>query len=190
MRSRNIKPGFFKNEQLGEVSPLARILFTGLWCMADREGFLEYRPKRIKIELLPYDSEDVEKLLDELRSCSAIDFFYFADGRAGGTPSHIHVRNFKKHQNPHKQEKSSEIIELVEDQEITRQVPNNNGTTSEVVGLIPDSLNLIPDPLPSKEEVVNSTPQARRFQTETGEWIDADTGEQLTPFDGGDYAPA
>ena len=58
-RSRNIKPGFFLNDDLAECEPLARLLFAGLWCIADREGRLEDRPKRIKIEVLPYDNCDV-----------------------------------------------------------------------------------------------------------------------------------
>ena len=53
MRARNLKPGFFKNDALAECDPLARILFEGLWCMADREGRLECHPKRIKAEILP-----------------------------------------------------------------------------------------------------------------------------------------
>ena len=184
MRARNIKPGFFKNEALGESSPLARVLFIGLWCMADREGFLEYRPKRIKVEVLPYDSEDVEKLLDELRSCSAIDFYYHADGRDGATPTLIHVRNFTKHQNPHKQEKASDYLKLVKSREITGQLPNNTGSTSEVVRLIPDPLLLIPDSSLAKEKVFSSSSQtSRTFQIEDGVLINADTGEITTPFD-------
>ena len=66
MRSRNIKPGFYKNDILAECDPLARVLFTGLWCMADREGRLEYRTKKIKVELLPYDQCDVDNLLKQL----------------------------------------------------------------------------------------------------------------------------
>ena len=49
-RARNIKPGFFLNEELGVLPPLVRILFAGLWCIADRDGRLEDRPKRIKME--------------------------------------------------------------------------------------------------------------------------------------------
>ena len=51
-RARNIKPGFFDNETLGELPALTRLLFIGLWCLADREGRLQDRPKRIKKELL------------------------------------------------------------------------------------------------------------------------------------------
>lgn len=46
MRARDIKPGFFKNDQLADCSMAARLLFPGLWMMADREGRLENRPKK------------------------------------------------------------------------------------------------------------------------------------------------
>ena len=42
MRARNLKPGFFKNETLAEIEPLGRLLFQGLWCMADREGIKHF----------------------------------------------------------------------------------------------------------------------------------------------------
>ena len=58
-RARIIKPSFFKNEELSECSYEARLLFIGLWTLADREGYVEYRPKRIKAELFPYDTVDV-----------------------------------------------------------------------------------------------------------------------------------
>ncbi|MCX8018393.1 MAG: hypothetical protein N2690_10910, partial [Rhodocyclaceae bacterium] len=60
MRARNIKPGFYKNEDLAECSVWARLIFPGLWMMADRDGRLEDRPKRIKAELLPFDAVDVD----------------------------------------------------------------------------------------------------------------------------------
>ena len=65
-RIRNIKPEFFRNEQLSEVPFEARLLFAGLWTQADREGRLEDRPKRLKAELFPYDDVDVENLLEKL----------------------------------------------------------------------------------------------------------------------------
>jgi hypothetical protein len=68
MRARLLKPGLFLNERLAEVSPLGRLLFPALWCLADREGRLEDRPKRIKAEALPYDNADISALLDELEA--------------------------------------------------------------------------------------------------------------------------
>jgi hypothetical protein len=67
MRIRTIKPGFFTHEEIAELSPLARLLFIGLWCMADVAGRLEDRPKRIKIEILPYDKADADALLNEIQ---------------------------------------------------------------------------------------------------------------------------
>ena len=66
MRARNLKPGFFKNEQLAELPYECRLLFAGLWCVADREGRLEDRPRRIKMELFPGDSCDVDDMLNQL----------------------------------------------------------------------------------------------------------------------------
>lgn len=103
MRARNLKPGFFSNEQLAECEPLARILFQGLWCMADREGRLEDRPKRIKAQVLPYDNCDVEAMLSKLQEVGLI-VRYEADGLRV-----IHVINFAKHQHPHIKEVASKL---------------------------------------------------------------------------------
>lgn len=102
-RSRNIKPGFFSNENLAKCMPLSRILFAGLWTVADREGLLEDRPLRLKVQLLPYDDCDVESLLQELESHHFIQR-YIVDGVGV-----ISVLNFKKHQNPHIREAKSEL---------------------------------------------------------------------------------
>jgi|LGVF01.2.fsa_nt_gb hypothetical protein len=138
MRARNIKPSFFKNEDLGELDPFARLLFVGLWCMADREGRLEDRPKRIKIEVLPYDSSNVEKLLEQLHALGFIN--RYVDDSTG--KAYIEVPNFSKHQNPHKNEKASEIPSVTDCREITGEAPEKH-STNRADSLIPDSL--IPD---------------------------------------------
>jgi hypothetical protein len=102
-RARNIKPGFFKNDQLAECQPLSRILFAGLWCEADREGRLEDRPKRLKAEYLAYDNCDVDELLTELEQHGFIIRYVFE-----GKPF-ISIPNFSKHQNPHVREPASSI---------------------------------------------------------------------------------
>lgn len=102
-RARNIKPGFFKNEDLAECSPWARLCFAGLWTLADREGRLEDRPKRIKGELFAFDSVEVEPLLQEL----ARHGFVLRYSAAGG--NFIQILTFDKHQNPHHKEPASVI---------------------------------------------------------------------------------
>ena len=102
-RARNIKPGFYKNEDLAECSVWARLLFPGLWMLADREGRMEDRPKRIKGEIFPFDSVEVEPLLAELEKWKFIIRY-----ETGGT-RYIQITNFTRHQKPHSREKASEI---------------------------------------------------------------------------------
>ena len=78
-RARLLKPSFFTNDALGEIEPLGRLLFAGLWCLADRDGRLHDRPKRIKAEVLPYDDVDVDRLLTVLEERSFI-VRYTVDG--------------------------------------------------------------------------------------------------------------
>ncbi len=102
-RLRTLKPGFFKNEDLAKLTPLTRIFFEGLWCWADREGRLEDRPLRLKVEILPYDQADAEVMLDEL-DASGFILRYEVDGER-----YIQVIAFNRHQNPHAKEPPSEI---------------------------------------------------------------------------------
>jgi hypothetical protein len=107
-RARNIKPAFFKNEHLLNLSYAARLLFIGLWTLADREGRLEDRPKRIKLDLFPDDEIDVDSLLSELHHSEG-DFIkrYEISGKRC-----IQIIKFLKHQKPHKKEAESELPPL------------------------------------------------------------------------------
>ena len=108
MRSRNIKPGFFVNDQLAECSFAARLLFEGLWCLADREGRLEDRPIRIKGSVFPYDSVDIEELLEEL-STQGLIVRYIVNAK-----KYIAIPTFSKHQKPHVKEAQSVIPPYIE----------------------------------------------------------------------------
>jgi hypothetical protein len=103
VRARNLKPGFFKNEILCSIQPTTRILFAGLWCLADRSGRLEDRPKRIKAEVLPYDDCDVDILLGDLMQTEFINRY-----EVNGC-KYIEIINFTKHQSPHIKESDSTI---------------------------------------------------------------------------------
>ena len=102
-RARNIKPGFFMNEELAECDLAARLVFIGLWSLADREGRLEDRPKRIRAFVFPYEDYDVDELLNQLQEHGFI-LRYEVDGN-----KYIQVLNFKKHQKPHPREAASDI---------------------------------------------------------------------------------
>lgn len=184
-RARNIKPAFFKNELLVELHAYDRLLFIGLWCLADREGRVEDRHKRIKMELFPCDTYDVDHGLNELSRCNFIKRYV-----AGGV-SVIEIANFLKHQTPHGSEKDSELPD--ESGELTVNERNNAGyitgkkrrnnvnfdsdngqapdkTSTEPVDppdqttLNPESLILNPDSLNPELNAVPPSPKARRKQ--------------------------
>lgn len=102
-RARSIKPGFFANDDLAEMRPLVRLLFAGLWCLADRDGRLLDRPKKIKADVMAYDSLNVEAALKQLAAKGFI-VRYEVDGQRV-----IQVCNWLKHQHPHPQETPSEL---------------------------------------------------------------------------------
>lgn len=121
MRARNIKPGFFKNEDLAECSLFARLLFIGLWGMADREGRLEKRPLRIKAEIFPYDSLDINGELTVLERRRFVQT-YSVDGI-----EYLQILGFKKHQTPHHTEARSKLPEMTEENKVTVNSPLSNG---------------------------------------------------------------
>jgi len=124
-RTRDIRPGFFKNEDLAECDPLARILFAGLWTMADREGKLENRPKKLKAELLPYDECNISDLLLQLSQFGFI-VRYEVEGE-----NYILINNFQEHQRIHPKEPPSVIPdpEYIQNRVLSRQdveIPGNS----------------------------------------------------------------
>lgn len=127
-RARNIKPGFYKNEDLAECSVWARLIFPGLWMLADREGRMEDRPKRIKGELLPYDSVEVDSLLNELARFGFI-LRYEAAGQR-----YIQILKFSEHQTPHVREQASTIpAPDMSGQSTPKEMPCADESTAKVV---------------------------------------------------------
>ena len=122
-RARNIKPAFFTNDHLADVHPLGRLLFIGLWTVADREGRLEDRPRRIKAEVLPYDDVDCDTLLNQLAEHGFI-LRYSVDSKR-----FIQVLKFNKHQNPHMKEAASVIPAPDLTGTSTVQAPNLTGSS-------------------------------------------------------------
>jgi hypothetical protein len=155
-RSRNIKHGLYLNEELAELSIYARYLFPCLWCLCDKEGRMEYRPRKIKAESYPYDDVDIPALLVELHEKQFISVY------GNGTRAYIQVNGWVKHQNPHPKEKASEFpsisapdsktatIESITGKEKQFNFTESNGSAVK--------FNLIPDSLPSDSKVSDSLP--------------------------------
>jgi hypothetical protein len=132
MRIRTIKPEFFLHDRLADLPPLVRILFIGLWGLADRRGRLEDRPKRIKVAVLPYDDIDVDAALNQLAEGGFIVRYDNSGNKV------IQVDSFEKHQRitGKEAESESEFPPPPENAngETTGKQRGNNGETPETTG--------------------------------------------------------
>lgn len=128
MRNRILKEGFFRNYELAQLPPLARILFEGLWLIADKEGRLWDRPQQIKAEVLPYDDCNADDLLAQLANSDFI-FRYESQGKKC-----IEVANFSKHQPLTTWEKNnltSDIPARCKTRKTSKVQRTDNGTSTE-----------------------------------------------------------
>lgn len=103
MRARILKPGFFLNEDLARLPVRARLLFAGLWCLADREGRLENRPERIRAAIFPYERVRVISLLQTLERAGFVKSYQSVAGPC------LSVATFATHQHPHPKEPQSKL---------------------------------------------------------------------------------
>lgn len=199
-RARNIKPAIMDNEDLSDFDPLTRLLFVYLWMLADREGRLEDRPKRIAAQALPYDrAADVESMLNDLNEGKFINRYVIKAYRV------IQITSFLKHQTPHGTEKDSvlpdesgmfkvhvrsnngyatgEFTLVQELDSIKKQTDNSDLTVKELSSntLIPDSL--IPDS--SLTSVSEGAQSAKPPAKQRGSRLDPDW---VLPKQWGDWA--
>lgn len=92
-RIRSIKPEFWQDEKLARLPLGARLLFIGLWNIADDVGRLRGNPLFVRSQVFPYEPKaDVEGWLGELHAIGVIQRYE----KAG--ESFISVTNFLKHQ--------------------------------------------------------------------------------------------
>jgi hypothetical protein len=135
-RARNLKPSFFHDAKLLKCEPWVRLLFAGLWCQADRRGILRDDPEQLAINIFPRDPFDVETGLQALTEGGFI-VRYESQGIAC-----IKVVNFTNHQNPHKDEKPSDLPDIPDETRCdTGLAPGQHG------GNPADSLVLTTNPL-------------------------------------------
>jgi hypothetical protein len=112
MRIRTIKPEFFLHEGLftaeKETKLPLRVAFAGLWCAADREGRFKWEPRRLGIQILPYDDVDFSRVLDALATRGFIVSYASSTGDFGFIPS------FLKHQVINNRERFSDLPDPLE----------------------------------------------------------------------------
>lgn len=107
-RSRIIKGEFFQNPDLAKLSAYARLLFIGLWTVADRKGRLQNNSILLKAMVFPYESVKVEPLLVQLEKSGFIQRYKIDSFEC------IQIVNFLKHQKIHSHEAKSELPNLLD----------------------------------------------------------------------------
>lgn len=107
MRIRTVKPEFFNHESLFDLeyesSLPIRLAFIGLWCAADRDGRFKWEPRRLGVQILPFDGIDFSRVLDALMTRGFIHKYGDDIGVYGVIPS------FGKHQVINNRERDSEL---------------------------------------------------------------------------------
>lgn len=91
-RIRTIKPEMWTDERLTECSMSARLLFIGMLNFSDDNGNLTYSAKRLKMQIFPADSIDVQPMLEELLTHGLL-IEYSVNGE-----KFLHIKGFTKHQ--------------------------------------------------------------------------------------------
>jgi len=119
-RIRSIKPEFWTDEKVVALSPLARLLFIGMWNFVDDEGRADFSPARLKMQILPADSADVSELLGEIRREKLIEV-YAIDGK-----EYFQVRGFAKHQKVDAR-RASKLPPMPNCAELRRIAPTDQG---------------------------------------------------------------
>jgi hypothetical protein len=102
-RIRSVKPDFFLDFELAKLEPITRLFFIGLWTQADRDGRLEDEPHKLKVQIIPWDQADVEKILSDLHPKFINRYKTVKDGR-----KYIQINSWH-HQKPHHTEKRSTV---------------------------------------------------------------------------------
>jgi hypothetical protein len=95
-RARFIRPEFFTDEKVSDLSLGAALLFAGIWCHSDLRGVYEHNPRLLRGLIYPMrdqiTTDQVAAWLGEIERAGMVRRFC-ADGKSWG-----HVKNWSKHQ--------------------------------------------------------------------------------------------
>lgn len=106
-RIRTVKPELLKHEELFDLEretglPI-RIAFVGLFTCCDKEGRFKWRPRTLKLDILPHDELDFSRVLDALATRGFV-VKYACNGEEFGF-----IPTFKKHQIINNRESESDL---------------------------------------------------------------------------------
>lgn len=109
-RMRGVRPTYFQNGELYDLEEATklpiRVALKGLECWTDRAGRFEWRPRELKLNILPYDPVDFALVLDALDRGN-----FVAKYEIGGRVYGVMNPEVWEQQNINKNEAQSEIPE-------------------------------------------------------------------------------
>jgi hypothetical protein len=96
-RIRTVKPDFFRHEKLQDLEVknpglYIMLVFQGLWTLCDSKGKFIFKPRTIKLDILPFIPFDIDRTLSILIDNSFIDK-YTVEGKDYGR-----IPSFNEHQ--------------------------------------------------------------------------------------------
>lgn len=141
-RIRTIKPEFFTSEDIVGLSPLARLLYIALWCEADREGRLVWKPKTFKMRYFPGDKCDIDALCNEILDTGLIVQY---------GECYAYIPTFHSHQHINPRESQTQLptpdvdaivtrASRVSDAQVGRERKGKEGNDKEPTVLVQDNL--------------------------------------------------
>lgn len=95
-RIRTIKPEFFRHELLQDLAAEhgaeIMLVFAGLWGHCDSEGRFEWRPRQLKLDILPFLDFSMAEILDLLETAGLVKSYEVSGKRYGV------IETFREHQ--------------------------------------------------------------------------------------------
>lgn len=183
-RKRMIDPSIWQSEDFSKLSTLAKLVFIGLFSLADDEGRGRCNPVYLKSTLFPYEedirSADIDKTLSEISSNMSV-IFYTCDGS-----SYYSLYNWNTWQKIDKPSQSKipeydekTMSKIFDDNSTSPRrtvAPNKKGIEKEIKGkeekkFVPPSLDDVKKYVEGKKLKVNAQ-QFYDYFTE-GKWVDS-----------------
>ncbi len=104
-RKRMIDPNIWESEDFSCLSSLDKLVFIGLFSLADDEGYGKANPKFLRNSLFPYNDDirttDIEKSLCNIAAHMSVVFYRVDDGK-----QYYYLTNWKKWQSIQKPKSS------------------------------------------------------------------------------------
>jgi len=97
-RIRTIKPEFYRHEGLQDLESenqgkYVMLVYSGLWTQCDKNGVFQWRPRQLKLDILPFLNFDMADTLAVLDIAGYVKHYMSEDGKEYGI-----IPTFAKHQ--------------------------------------------------------------------------------------------